>query len=129
MLLRMKGCLTCWAIALKHGNDRGCCHEGYPMRFSLTLSICLATISLCSACEPALSVERYSVETCTPSTKGRVGLYPTNLHFVDVTQYPYCAKGDGSTDDTRAIQQAIDDTVNRFVSPSTVYFPATISVI
>jgi Pectate lyase superfamily protein len=46
--------------------------------------------------------------------------FPKSSHVVDVTKAPYNAKGDGKTDDTAAIQKALDDTMGLH---KIVYFP------
>ncbi len=40
-------------------------------------------------------------------------VYPADASVVDVTKPPYAAKGDGRTDDTAAIQKALDDNPSR----------------
>lgn len=46
--------------------------------------------------------------------------YPTNTAVVDVSKSPYFARGDGSTDDTDAIQRALDDVMGQH---KLLYFP------
>ncbi len=46
--------------------------------------------------------------------------YPLHANVVDVTHAPYSAKGDGVTDDTKAIQRALNENVGRH---RVVYFP------
>lgn len=47
-------------------------------------------------------------------------LFPPDSGIVDVTKPPYSAKGDGTTDDTAAIQKALDDHPN---SGAIIYLP------
>ncbi len=46
--------------------------------------------------------------------------FPKCAHVVDVTQPPYSAKGDGKTDDTAALQKALDDVMGQH---KIVYLP------
>lgn len=53
-------------------------------------------------------------------------VYPADAGIVDVTQAPYNAKGDGVTDDTAAIQKALDTNVDR---GAIIYLPNGIYLI
>ena len=55
-----------------------------------------------------------------PFPGGENIVYPANSGIVDVTKAPYNAKGDGVTDDTAAIQKALDDNPNR---QAIIYLP------
>jgi len=46
--------------------------------------------------------------------------YPPHANVVDVTKPPYSAKGDGKSDDTAALQSALNDNVGRH---KVLYFP------
>lgn len=46
--------------------------------------------------------------------------YPSHTNVVDVTQPPYSAKGDGETDDTEALQRALNENVGQH---RVLYFP------
>lgn len=52
--------------------------------------------------------------------KNNLSNQPWEDGFIDITREPYNAKGDGITDDTQAIQDAIDDA---YASNLIVYFP------
>jgi hypothetical protein len=54
-------------------------------------------------------------------TKPAIGPYPADAGLIDVTKAPYNAKGDGQTDDTAAIQKALDDNPS---ADAVIYLPA-----
>ena len=48
--------------------------------------------------------------------------FPDDVGWIDIKQ-DYGAKGDGKTDDTQAIQQALDDSYADYNRPTLIYFP------
>ncbi len=50
-------------------------------------------------------------------------VFPADFGHVDVTKAPYNAKGDGITDDTAAIQKALDDNPSTFDQGTVIYLP------
>ena len=85
--------------------------------FSLLL---LSTFSLC----PVLAESAFFPEFSSPEEVDRSVEYPADSGIIDVTKAPYFARGDGRTDDTAAIQQAIRDALNYRSGSRIVYFPA-----
>ena len=59
--------------------------------------------------------------TAHPATNSPEVRFPASPFVVDVTQPPYSAKGDGVTDDTKALQLALNENVGRH---RLLYFPA-----
>lgn len=86
--------------------------------FFLFASWLTASVSL-SAAEDAPFPEFSS-----PLEIDRTVRFPPDAGVIDVTAPPYSARGDGRTDDTAAIQQAIRDALNFRSGSRIVYFPA-----
>lgn len=61
----------------------------------------------------------------TAAVHGVEQAYPPHAHVVNVTQPPYGAKGDGVTDDTEALQRALNDNVGRRM----LFFPKGIYLV
>lgn len=84
-------------------------------RAGLSLRVsCLALILFGAA---ALRAEARSGARLDPDADHR---FPESAFVLDVTKPPYNAKGDGRTDDTAAIQRALDDMMGRH---NVLYFP------
>lgn len=62
-----------------------------------------------------------AAEPAPPTAQGTgVQAYPPHANVVDVTRPPYLAKGDGTTDDSDALQNALNENVGRH---RVIYFP------
>lgn len=77
---------------------------------------------------PRLFLKRslLAMVACTLAARAESIVFPKDAGIVDVTQSPYFAKGDGKTDDTEALQQALID------HPSTnkiIYLPNGVYVV
>ena len=67
----------------------------------------------------APAVPESATRAVPPAAPGDI-VFPPDAGVVDVTQPPYHAKGDGRTDDTAAIQQALEDYPNK---QAIIYLP------
>lgn len=83
----------------------------------------VATVSvvrhLQAARDRAAAVPESTARAVAPSAPGDI-VFPPDAGVVDVTRPPYGAKGDGRTDDTAAIQQALEDYPNK---QAIIYLP------
>jgi len=78
--------------------------------------------TLLLGCMPLVSAASlHAADSVPPAAQGAgVQAYSPHANAVDVTKAPYMAKGDGTTDDSDALQHALNDHVGRH---HVLYFP------
>ena len=82
-------------------------------------SLCLFVVALfCLPADLSRAQDRRVLGATLNETANIV--YPTSHAVIDVTQPPYHAKGDGTTDDTEPIQRALSDVMGQH---KLLYFP------
>ena len=87
--------------------------------FATSVVVGLAIGILCLSPHPICADE--AAETGANFLEKGSIVYPANHAVVDITKAPYSAKGDGTTDDTDAIQRALQDSMGQH---KLLYFPS-----
>jgi Pectate lyase superfamily protein len=109
---------------LLRGRTQKCTQKRTQKRTKLAFLIALS-FGLCQCgsipVSPSVSSPVYTAEeTGTALNEKTNHQFPNSAAVIDVTQQPYGAKGDGKTDDTAAIQKALNDTMGLH---KILYFP------